>query len=157
MPQGLRFDFWYLKSWKSYSRQKVCHSAQLMLPSFYNSAVWLPVVKLQNCRPFVLYLSKEGQVSWNLQTNSEWRGLPNWTSGFLGHFVALDQCRYIMTVSSKCLLSTLVNWLILVCGKDFLIDCRLFFGFCAGSRTPQKPKERDALYKKVFSLWAFWT
>ena len=33
-----------VKNWKSYRWRKVCHSAQLMLPSFYNSALYIPVV-----------------------------------------------------------------------------------------------------------------
>ena len=30
----------YVKNWKSYRRLKVCHFAQLLLPSFYNSALY---------------------------------------------------------------------------------------------------------------------
>ena len=34
-----------LKNWKGYRRRKVCHSVQLMLPSFYKSALYTAVIR----------------------------------------------------------------------------------------------------------------
>ena len=50
MPHCLKFNLWYLlsvKKWKSFRRLKDCHSAQLMLPSFYNSALYTPVLLIK--------------------------------------------------------------------------------------------------------------
>ena len=112
---------WFNKSkTESYKRRKVCHSAQLMLSSSYNSALYTPVEKAWSWRIEIQYLMRLPML-WNVPKivvcRISYFVLIGFGFSLVGYLILFRFILFFLLSISFSSISSVLFFLIIICTK----------------------------------------